>query len=100
MLVDVKSMKEGVHYIRDKASPRGHEGEHANTPFLEHLHVNCALSIKHVQADTSKDRSDVHTSLCPRLSEAGGMSSTQIGLDSAQQQTQNIRHPAKPLSHR
>ena len=79
-------MTEGVHYIRDKATPRGHESEHANTPFLEHLHVNCALPIEHVQADTSKDRRDIHTSLCPGLSKAGGMTATQIGWDSAQQQ--------------
>jgi hypothetical protein len=26
-------MTEGVHYIRDKASPLGHESEHANTRF-------------------------------------------------------------------
>ncbi len=71
-------MTEEVHYIRDKASPRGHENEHANTRFLEHLHVNCDLSIEHVQADTSKDRRDIHTSLCPRLSEAGEMRSAQI----------------------
>ncbi len=32
-------MTEGVHYIRDKASPLGHESEHADTRFLEHLHV-------------------------------------------------------------
>ncbi len=31
-------MIEGVHYIRDKATPPGHESEHANTPFLKHLH--------------------------------------------------------------
>jgi hypothetical protein len=42
------------------------------------LHVNCALSIEHVQADTSKDRRDIHTSLCSGLSEAGGMRSTQM----------------------
>ncbi len=72
-------MTKGVHYIGDKATARGHESEHANTRFLEHLQVNCALSNKHVQADTSKDRSDIHTSLCPRLSEAGGMKSTQMG---------------------
>ncbi len=30
---------EGVHYIRDKPSPPGHKSEHANTRFLEHLHV-------------------------------------------------------------
>ncbi len=71
-------MTEGVHYIRDKASPPGHESEHANTRFLEHLPVNCAPSIEHVQADTNKDRRDTHTSLCPRLSEAGGMRSTQM----------------------
>ncbi len=53
-------MTDGVHYIRDRASPLGHENEHANTRFLEHLHVNCALSIEHVQADTSKDRRDIH----------------------------------------
>ncbi len=39
MLVDVESMTEGVHYIRGKATSRGHESEHANTWFLEHLHV-------------------------------------------------------------
>ncbi len=82
MLIDVESMTEGVHYIRDKASPLGHESEHANTRFLEHLHVNCALSIEHVQADTSKSHRDIHTSLCPGLSEAGGMSSTQMQWDS------------------
>ncbi len=32
-------MTEGVHYIRDKASPPEHESEHANTRFLEHLHI-------------------------------------------------------------
>ena len=85
MLVDVESMTEGVHYIGDKATPLGHESVHANTRFLEHLHVNCALSIEHVQADTSKDHSDIHTSLCPRLSEAGGIRSTQMRWDSAQQ---------------
>ncbi len=100
MLVDVESITDGVHYIRDKATPLGHESEHANTRFLEHLHVNCALPIEHVQADTSKDKSDIHTSLCPRLSEAGGLRSTQMRWDSVQQQTQNIWHPAKPLSHR
>ncbi len=78
-------MMDGVHYIRDKATPRGHESEHANSWILEHLHVNCALSIEHVQADTSKDRSDIHTSLCPRLSEAGGMRSAQMRRDNAQQ---------------
>ncbi len=98
--MNVKSMTEGVHYIRDKASPLVHESEHANTQFLEHLHVNCALSIEHVQADTSKDGSDIHTSLCSRLSETGGLTSTQMRWDSAQQQTQNIWPPAKPLSHR
>ncbi len=72
-------MTEGVHHIRDKASRLGHESEHANTRFLEHLHVNCDLSIEHVQADTSKDRRDIYTSLCPRLSQAGGMRSTQMG---------------------
>ncbi len=39
MVARVKSMTDGVHYIRDKATPRGHESEHANTRFLEHLHV-------------------------------------------------------------
>ncbi len=68
-------MTEVVHYIRDQASPRGHESEHANTPFLEPLQVNCALPIEHVQADTSKCHRDIHTSLCPVLSEAGGMRS-------------------------
>ena len=38
-VIDVESMTEGVHYISDKATPRGHESEHANTRFLEHLHV-------------------------------------------------------------
>jgi hypothetical protein len=85
MLIEVENMMEGLHNIREKASPRGHESEHANTRFLEHLHVNCDLSIEHVQADTSKDRSDIHTSLCPGLSEAGGMRSTQMRWDSAQQ---------------
>ncbi len=89
-------MTEGVHYIRDKATPRGHESEHANTRFLEHLHVNCALPIEHVQADASKGHSDIHTSLCSGLSEAGEMSSTQMRWDSAQQQTQNIWRPSKP----
>jgi hypothetical protein len=46
-------MAKGVHYIRDKASLLGDESEHANTRFLEHLHVNCALTIKHIQADTT-----------------------------------------------
>ncbi len=96
MLVDVESMKEGVHYIRDKATPLGHESEHANIRFLEQLHVNCALSIEHVQTDTSKDRRDIHTSLCSGLSETGGMRSTQMRWDSAQQQTQNIWHHSKP----
>ncbi len=100
MLVDVESMTEEVHYIRDKASPLGHESERANTRFLEHLHVNYALSIEHVQADTSKEHSDIYTSLCLRLSEAGGMRSTQMRWDSVQQQTQNIWHPAKPPRHR
>jgi hypothetical protein len=40
MLVDVESMTEGVHYIRDKASPRGHESERANIPFLEQNAMN------------------------------------------------------------
>ncbi len=39
MLVDVESMTEGVHYIRDKASPLVHKSKHINTRFLEHLHV-------------------------------------------------------------
>ncbi len=39
MLVDVESMTKGVHYIRDRATPLGHESEHINTPFLEPLHV-------------------------------------------------------------
>jgi hypothetical protein len=79
MLVDVKSMTEGVHYIRDKASLLKHnESERTNT-LLEHLHVNCALSIAHVQADTCKDRrSNIYTRLCPGLSEAGGMRLTQM----------------------
>jgi hypothetical protein len=35
-----------VHYIRDKATPLGHENEHTNTRlFLEHLHGNYALPI-------------------------------------------------------
>ncbi len=86
---------EGVHYIRDKASLPGHESEHANTRFLEHLHVNCASLIEHVQADASKGHRNIHTSLCSRLSEAGGIRSTQMRWDSAQQQTQNIWHPSK-----
>ncbi len=85
MQIIVESMTEGVHYIRDKASPLGHECEHDNTRFLEHLHVNCALSIEHVQVVTNKDHRDIHTSLCPRLSEAGGMRSTQMRWNSAQQ---------------
>jgi hypothetical protein len=92
-------MTEGVHYIRDKASPRGHESEHANTRFLEHLHVNCALSIEHVQADANECHRNNHTSLFSRLSEAGGMRSTQMRWDSAQQQTQNIWHPSKCAKH-
>ncbi len=32
-------MTDGVHYIRDKTTPLVHESEHANTRFLEHLHV-------------------------------------------------------------
>ncbi len=55
-------------------------------PTNEHLHVNCALQIEHVQADTSKHHRDIHTSLCSRLSEAGGMTSIQMRWDSAQQQ--------------
>ncbi len=35
MLVDVESMTDEVNYIRDKASPLGHESERANIPFLE-----------------------------------------------------------------
>ncbi len=94
MLVDVESMTEGVHYSRGKASPLGHESEHANTRFLKHLHVNCALSIEHVQADTSKDHRVIHTSLCQGLSEAGGMRSTQLGWDCAQQQNRTSGAPA------
>jgi ferredoxin-like protein FixX len=48
-------MTEGVHYIRDKASPPGHESEHANTRFLEHLHVIafCQSNMyKQIQAKT------------------------------------------------
>ncbi len=71
-------MMKGVHYIRDKATPLGHENEHANTPFLEHLHDNCAPSIEHVQADTNECHRDNYTSLCPGLSEAGRMRSTQM----------------------
>ncbi len=78
-------MTEGVHYIRDKATPLGYESEHANTQFIEHMHVSCALSIEHVQADTNKDHRDIHTSLFPRLSEAGGIKLTQMRWDSAQQ---------------
>ena len=99
MLVNVESMTDGVRYIRDIASPPEHESERANNRFLEHLHVNCALSIEHVQADANKHHRDIHTSLCPKLSEAGGMRSTQMRWDSAQQRTQNIWHPsnaAKP----
>ncbi len=58
MLVDVESVTKEVHYIRGKASPLGHESDHANTRLLkQHLHVNCALSIEHVQADICKDHS-------------------------------------------
>ena len=55
MLVDVESMTKGVHYIGDKATPRGHESEHTNTPFLEHLHVIafCQSNMyKQIQAKT------------------------------------------------
>ncbi len=56
MLVDVESMTEGVHYIRDKASPLVHESEHANTRlFLEHLHVIALCQsdmYKQIQAKT------------------------------------------------
>ncbi len=100
MVVDVERTTEGALYIIDKASPPGYESQHANTRFLEHLHVNCALSIEHVQADTCKDRRDIHTSLCQGSSEAGGMRSTQMGWDSAQQQISTSGTPAKPLSHR
>jgi hypothetical protein len=31
MVAGVESMTKGVHYIRDKASPLGHESENANT---------------------------------------------------------------------
>jgi hypothetical protein len=54
MLVDVESMT-GVHYIRDKASPLGHESEHANTRFLEPLHVIALCQsdmYKQIQAKT------------------------------------------------
>jgi hypothetical protein len=84
MLVDVDNMAKGVHYIRDKASPLGDESEHANTRFLKHLRVNCALPIEHVQADTCKCHRDIHTSLYLGLSEAGGMTSTQMRWDSGQ----------------
>ncbi len=53
-------------------------------PTTEHLHVNCVLPIEHVQADTSKDHRNIHTSLCSRLSEAGGMRSAQMRWDSPQ----------------
>ncbi len=48
-------MTEGVHYIRDKATPLEHESEHANTRFLEHLHViaYCQSNMyKQIQAKT------------------------------------------------
>ncbi len=78
MLFEVENMMEGLHHMKDKASPRGHESENVNTRFYEHLHVSCARSFEHVQADTSKYRRDIHTSLCPGLSEAGGMRSAQM----------------------
>ncbi len=40
MVIDVESMTEGLNYIRDRASPLGHESEHANTPFLEQNAMN------------------------------------------------------------
>ncbi len=55
MLVDVESMTEVVHYIRDRATPLGHESKHTNTPFLEHLHVIAfyqANMYKQIQAKT------------------------------------------------
>ncbi len=49
-------MTEGVHYIRDKATPLGHESEHANTPFLEHFCTSIVLCLsnmyKQIQAKT------------------------------------------------
>ena len=48
-------MTDGVHYIRDKASPLGHESEDANTRFLEHLHVIALYQsnmYKQIQAKT------------------------------------------------
>ncbi len=48
-------MTDGVHYIRDKATPPGHESENANTRFLEHLHVIafCQSNMyKQIQAKT------------------------------------------------
>ncbi len=55
MLVDVESVTEGVHYIRDKATPLGHESKHTNTRFLEPLHVIafCQSNMyKQIQAKT------------------------------------------------